>query len=418
MRPLLQLLVLLLATVVVAPALAQEAEWTLDEVRRRARDQAWSVAAARADAEVSAAQADEAMAGLAPTLGASGAWGAGSLSTIPGFSGDDTWNRLTAQVSASWMAIDPDGWARIGAARQRLRASEAGVEVAARDAELLATEAFGRALVAERGLVAAQAAADASELALARARSAEAAGLGNALDLASAQAERAADLSAIAAAEASLIRACGDLSWLLAEPELGSCRVRLDGLPAVPDDGPAPPAVLRARRLVEAARADATAVGLALAPGLALGAAAGSYGQDRGDGMVMAPGWSVGISAELPLLEPTGWMRIRSARASLAAAEARLRDVEERWRSDLRSARATLEGSLRALEAAEEARRTADEAFALATRQLEAGLGSVPDWSVAKARRDAAEETAARATATWLAGWATLTWLTGEADAP
>jgi outer membrane protein TolC len=400
-------LVLLLA----APSAAAAVELELDEVRRRARDHAWSVAVARAEAELAAADVDRSFAGIAPTLDARGNLSAGSLSTLPGFSGDATYSRLTAEISASWAAVDPASWARITAARDRMGAAEAGVELAARDAELAATVAFGRALVAERSLLASQAASEASELAVRRARSAEAAGLGSTVDVAFAEAERAADLSSSASARAALADACQDLAWLLADPELGDCRARLDALPVVPEHGPPPPSVLRARRLVEAARADATAAGLGLAPGLGLRAAAGSYGQDRGDGLEMLPGWSVGISADLPLLDPVGWTGIRAARASLAASEARLGDAEERWRSQLRSARVALEGAAVALEAAEEARRTADEAFTLASRQLDAGLISVPAWSTVKARRDASEAGAARATSIWLSAWAALTYL-------
>ncbi len=404
------LLTLLLAT----PAAAGPTELHLASVRQRARERAWSVAVARAEAELARAGADTSLAAIAPGLDAGGTLSAGSLSTLPGFSGDATYSRLTAEVTAAWAAVDPDGWARIAAARDRVEAADAGVEAAARDAELLATVAFGRALVAERTLAAADSALEASELALRRARSAEAAGLGSSVDVAAAQAERAADLSAAASASAALADACQELAWLLAWPELEECRARLEELPPVPGEGPPPPSVVRARRLAEAARADATAAGLQLAPGLGLRAAAGTYGQDRGEGLEMAPGWSVGLTADLPLLDPVGWTGVRSARASLRSAEARLADAEARWRSELRSARVALDGAGTARTAADEARRTADEAFALATRQLEAGLISVPDWSTVKARRDAAEQAAAQATAGWLQAWATLSWLTGE----
>jgi outer membrane protein TolC len=360
----------------------------LDTLLARAAEVDPRLAAATAEAEVSAAQVGQARAALLPRLTASAGYTRNEVASEVELPGEDPvvitpLDQLDATVRLDVPLVDLGAWSALAAAADCRDAAAAQASATAQATLLAVAQAAWDLRTAALARDAAAAAVTANERVLARVTARREAGTGAAVDLLRATADLAQTRGALAEADADLAAARRALA-----ARTGVDTLPADLAPRARPDGDLD-AGARARPEVEAARATVvcrartvTQNQLGIAPTLA------GFAQERVSNATgfagQATQWSAGATVSWTPLE--GGRRaalVAEAAASKRVAEAGLLQREQEARDALADARARLDAAGLSLDAARVRRDAADAAATDAQSRFEAGTGGAVDVSLA-----------------------------------
>ncbi len=361
----------------------------LEQVRKEATARSLEVEAAVARAEAARGDVITSWSGHLPQVAgfATGSIGSGRTST--GFD-RPTGTQVGIGLSGSWTVIDPSSWLAAAAARRTARGQEAMAAWTRVQARRTATQVFASVLAAQESV---QALSQALEDAREGAESTEQlvrAGIRPAVEGARARADAAAVEARLRAAEGARASACAQLLGLVRQPPTAQCSVvppQIDTTePDRTDDEH--PALVAAREALRSAESARSGAWLERAPTVDATGTAATWSSDGGD---YVPGWSAGLTVELPLV--TGGAIAGGIKADRALAEAAEAELAMQKR-DLTVARVGAEARLAAartgLAAQLAAHDAATAAFELTDERYRAGLDPLQSWLDARRDRDTA----------------------------
>ncbi|MCB9777283.1 MAG: TolC family protein [Alphaproteobacteria bacterium] len=379
-----------------SPSLDPGPPMDLEATRDAAIRSRLEVEAATARAEAARGDAAVALSGALPAVTAFGTLSTGAGRTASGFDRPVA-TQLGVGLSGSWTLVAPADWAGARAARATFRGREALIDWARVEARQAATRAFADVLATREAEAAwTRSLADAAEAADAVEQLVDA-GLRPPAEGARARAEASSVEAALRAVEGERAEACATLLALVRELPRPACDVQPPTWTGI-EPAPAPPrhpALVAAEEALAAARTDRTAAALGRAPTLEATGTVAAWGAD---GAALAPGWSVGLGADVPIV--AGGALAGDQRRARAGADLAFVELEQQAR-DLVVARVAAEARLTAaraeLAAREDALVAAQAGFDLVDARFTAGLEALQPWLDARRDRDAAAIGVARA---------------------
>jgi len=360
----------------------------LDTLLARAVEADPRLAAATAEAEMSAAKVGQARAALLPRLTASAGYTRNEVASEVELPGEDPvvitpLDQLEATVRLDVPLVDLGAWSALAAAAD-CRDAAAAQATATTQATLLAVaQAAWDLRTATQARDAAAAAVTANERVLARVTARREAGTGAAVDLLRATADLAQTRGALAEGEADLgaaKRALAARTGVNTLPDELTARPRPDG--DLDAGARARPEVEAARATVACRARTVASTQLAIAPTL------GGFAQERASNATgfsgQATQWAAGVNVSwAPLEGGRRASQVAEAAAARRMAEATLVEREREALDALADARARLDAAALSLEAARVRRDAAKGAAADAEARFEAGTGDAADVSLA-----------------------------------